>query len=131
MDLGGDDTASGHQMRRNPDQTDTNVAQTLRKIEEHLAAMREAQDLRSRDWLSIREAAQELAVSPDTIERLVRSGDLAASKVTTSSGSAQRFIYRIRRDWLEEYLLRHRDPLSDPQKRRQHNLPSNDKDFIG
>jgi len=84
----------------------------LRRIESHLAAIRQAQETAASDWLTITEAARVLRVSRDTIERLIGSGQLRAVAIHTRTGSARRRRYRIKRAWIEEYLLGQCDDIS-------------------
>lgn len=94
-------------MHLTPDQSlsGSDAVATLRRIEEHLAAIRQQQEGRSRTWLTVQDAAQELQVSGDTIERLIAFGKLKAAPITTANGGGIRRMYRIKSDWLEEFLL--------------------------
>jgi excisionase family DNA binding protein len=108
------------------------VARTLQKIEEHLAALRDGYAKASRDWLTVQEAADELRVSRDTIERLIGSGKLRAAEVATRMGTGLRHRYRIRREWLDEYLLASTgpaEPLTNHSRLKRQG--SQGVDFIG
>jgi excisionase family DNA binding protein len=70
-------------------------------------------------WLTPNEAAAELKVSRDTIERLVASGQLQAAELNTDKGHGQRHRYRIHRDWLDEFMQhRAKRKASSPEPRR-------------
>jgi excisionase family DNA binding protein len=117
-----------------PDDTpnDQDVAQILHRIEEHLSMMREAQQTARREWLTVREVAQELQVSRDTIERLVASGRLRATQIRTPAASGRRCRHRIRREWIEEFLLDNTkvpDQHRHQRQRRDWHRPAHD--FIG
>lgn len=84
---------------------DEEIAATLQRIEEHLAAIRESQNASFRQWLTMEDVAEELQVSKDTVERLVCAGHLKATILTTSRGKGWRRRYRIHRDWVAEFLL--------------------------
>ncbi len=94
-------------MQLTPDESvsGSDAAATLRRIEEHLAVIRQQQEGRSRTWLTVQDVAQELQVSRDTIERLIAFGKLKAAPITTSEGGGIRRMYRIKAEWLEEFLL--------------------------
>ena len=111
---------------------DREVAQTLQRIEQHLAAMREAQRTSTREWLTVQDVADELRVSRDTIERLVASGQLKAAELRTLAGLGRRRRYRIRREWVEEFLVGSippQPPETGPSERRRNHRPQHD--FIG
>lgn len=82
----------------------SDAAATLRRIEEHLAAIRQQQERRSRTWLTVQDVAQELQVSRDTIERLIAFGKLKAAPITTSESDGRRKMHRIKTAWVEEFL---------------------------
>jgi hypothetical protein len=63
---------------------DDRVAELLKRIEQHLGAIREGIGSEPRQWLTVAQAAAELQVSRDTVERLVASGRLKATQVDTS-----------------------------------------------
>lgn len=92
-------------VQRDDTPNDQDVTHILHRIEGHLAMMRKAQQMARREWLTVREVALELQVSRDTIERLVASGRLRATRLQTSVASGRRCRYRIRREWIEEFLL--------------------------
>jgi excisionase family DNA binding protein len=81
------------------------VLRVLQRIEEHLAALRNGAHPAANRWLTIDEAAEELQLSQDTLERLIASGQLKAAELTTHAGRGFRRRYRVRRDWLDAYLL--------------------------
>ena len=82
----------------------SDAAATLRRIEEHLAAILQQQERRSRTWLTIQEVAQELQVSRDSIDRLIASGKLKAAPIATSESNGRRKMHRIKTAWVEEFL---------------------------
>ena len=84
--------------------TETGVAEILERIAAHLAALREAQERNTREWLTVEEAANELQVSRDTIERLIGCGKLKAAEIATDESKGFRRRYRIKREWLDAYL---------------------------
>lgn len=94
-------------MHLTPDQSlsGSDAAATLRRIEEHLAAIRQQQEGRSRTWLSVQDVAEELQVSRDTIDRVIGNGKLKAASIATANGSGIRRMYRIKAEWIEEFLL--------------------------
>lgn len=77
----------------------------LERIEEHLGALRNAAPQSAREWLTVLDVVNKLEVSPDTIERLIASGKVRASKVTTHECRGLRHRYRIRQEWLDAFLL--------------------------
>lgn len=85
--------------------SEEDTAPILRRIEEHLSAIRQQQEGRSRTWLTVQDVAEELQVSRDTIDRLIGNGKLKAAPMTTAEGDGIRRMYRIKSDWLEEFLL--------------------------
>ena len=95
-------------MHLTPDQSlsGSDAAATLRRIEEHLAAIRQQQEERSRTWLTVQDVARELQVSRDTIERLIAFGKLKAASITTSESNGRRNMHRIKTAWVEEFLDR-------------------------
>jgi excisionase family DNA binding protein len=80
------------------------VLRVLRQIEEHLAALRNGAHNAASQWLTIDEVAKELRLSRDTVERLIAVGKLRAAEVSTSAGQGARHRYRVRRDWIDEFL---------------------------
>lgn len=114
------------------DGTGPDVLRVLEQIEQHLSAIRNGDGKSEREWLTIQDAADELQVSRDTIERLIGSGKLRASEITTNKGIGQRHRYRIRRDWLDQYLLDHVAPRKLDTKRTSPRKKGNGEiDFIG
>lgn len=108
------------------------VTGILERIADHLAALRETQGRSIREWLSIQEVADELGVSGDTITRLIGSGKLKATVITTSQGRGCRRRYRIKREWLDAYLLANavtEQSNLTQAKHRKSNKPT--VDFIG
>lgn len=103
----------------------------LKKIEGHLAAIRQQQVKRPRAWLAIEDVAEELQVSRDTIERLIAAGKLRAAPMTTSEGDGTRRMYRIKPEWLEEFLnsLAPKKPPSRSSVRRPRSK-TGEVDFI-
>ena len=93
-------------MHLTPDESvlGSDAAATLRRIEEHLAAIRQQQEGRSRTWLTVQDVAQELQVSRDTIDRLIAFGKLKAAPITTSESNGRRKMHRIKTAWVEEFL---------------------------
>lgn len=107
---------------------DQDVVQILRHIEERLAMMSSRPVKTPGDWLTVGEAAAELKLSKDTIQRLIAAGSLKAAQIATPNGSIRR-RYRIRREWLEELMT----PRNDATRSKQRRCPRNDSpiDFIG
>jgi excisionase family DNA binding protein len=106
----------------------------LRKIEEHLAAMRSSYRTAHAEWLTVDQVAEYMGTSRDTVERLIASGQLKASEFSTSKGCGRRHRHLVHRDWVEEFLLGNiRQPASSSRRRRRHfsagDLPQ--RDFIG
>ena len=109
---------------------DDDSVEVLRKIEEHLAALRDRGTARARTLLTVQEVADELQVSCDTVERLILTGRLKAAAIN-GSGNGQRRLYRIRRTWLDEFL-KEAIPLHAPTKTiRKRRRPPRFPDFIG
>lgn len=108
------------------------VAETLHRIEQHLAALRRIQEAASRDWLTIQDVADGLQISRTTVERLIHSGRLQAAEIKSANGTGQRVRFRIRREWIERFLLtntrsRGQEPLRKPSYRTNKGAV----DFIG
>lgn len=108
------------------------LLQVLLRIEAHLAAMRPGASSLVMQWLTVEQVAKELDLSRDTVERWVSSGRLPAAELTTSAGSGTRRRYRIRRDWLEDFLEAsvRSHFAADRQRRRSRALRAK-IDFIG
>ncbi|MBK8270861.1 MAG: helix-turn-helix domain-containing protein [Planctomycetes bacterium] len=81
-----------------------NLRDVLKKIEEHLAALRADRDRETPTWLTVSDAARHLQVSRDTMERLIASGALRVSTIATRLGKGVRSRYRFKREWLDDYL---------------------------
>ena len=108
------------------------VLHVLRKIEEHLAALRSDADGTADEWLTLDEVAEELRVSRDTIERMIAAGKLRAAEVSTSAGGGARRRYRVRRAWIDASLAGlARPPEKTGRARRRSRTPRTDVDFIG
>jgi len=110
------------------------VLRVLKQIEAHLAVLRDGVPGAARRWLTLDEAADELRLSRDTVERLITSGQLQAAELSTHAGRGLRRRYRIRRDWLEAYLLDTVRVKTRPGRTRQSRRASNGRvpiDFIG
>lgn len=113
-----------------PAPSDMEFVRTLRRIEEHLANMRKQQQTTSRVWLTVGDVANELQVSRDTIERLIASGMLRVATIRTPNARGLRCRYRIRREWVEAFLLKNMRPeLGEEPRRSSGKRP--DRDFIG
>ena len=111
----------------------TDVRELLEQIEEHLAALRAGRTSPEKEWLTITEVADELKVSRDTIERLIGSGQMKAASIETPKGRGKRSRYRVRRDWMEDFMLsktksEQRTPRQNHCRRPRLKLPY---DFIG
>ena len=108
------------------------LLQVLLRIEAHLAAMRPGGPSPVAQWLTVDQVARELSLSRDTIERWVASGRLQAAELTTSAGCGRRRRYRIRREWLENFLAEsvHLHSDGDRKHERRRRLRAR-VDFIG
>ncbi len=108
------------------------VINTLQKIESHLCAIREASTHSAREWLTVQDAANELQVSQDTIERLIGLGRIQAAEISTEAGRGIRRRFRIRREWLVAYLVstvRPHQPANQPRISKRRSVAQ--VDFIG
>ena len=76
-----------------------------RPIDERASQGLSHEDKAAREWLTVQEAADLLSVSKDTIQRLIGSGQLESAAITTQEGKGFKKRHRIRREWLEDYLL--------------------------
>lgn len=113
--------------------TETEIVRLLRGISDHLAALRKEREGPPKIWMTVNEVADELSLSRDTIERLIGSGRLKAAAIETSKGRGRRPRYRIRREWIDEFMQnRVRQPSADDNHRphRRRSLPPG-PDFIG
>lgn len=120
-------------IKRTPDTLEAaELLQVLLRIEAHLAAMRPGGAMQPMQWLTPDQVATELGLSRDTIERWVASGRLPAAELTTSAGSGTRRRYRIRRDWLDDFLQNSvRSHFEADHKRRRSRPLDTRVDFIG
>ncbi len=109
------------------------LAEVLERLEEHLLSMRKERVKSPQDWLTLDEAADELRVSRDTVERLVASGQIRAVTIETPRSKGRRSLYRIQRTWIDDYMQTRVRPTTPPvrpiPRRRRHSRP--DHDFIG
>lgn len=110
---------------------DAQVIRVLERIEAHLAALRNGATQQAREWLTIRDAAEVLKVSSDTIERLIAGGKLQASEIATGEGTGMRHRYRIRRAWLDAFLLAGANAPPSRSQRSQITRGAGSIDFIG
>ena len=113
------------------DDANAGVVSALERIEHLLEAIRTASAQPPREWLTIQEVADELRVSRDTIERLVLSGRLKATEINTGNGAGVRHRFRIRRDWINDYLktsIVDNVSVTQPHRKKQNKT---DIDFIG
>lgn len=97
--------------------TEPEVINTLQKIEEHLSAIRDANAHATREWLTVKDAADEIQVSQDTIERLICEGRIQAAEIATEAGRGVRRRFRIRREWLEAFLVSSTRQAKSPRQR--------------
>ena len=59
------------------------------------------------DWLTVEEVAKELKLSKSVVYRIVRNGELEAVNLVETDGHiAQKGHYRIKRQWLRDYVER-------------------------
>jgi len=108
------------------------VINTLQKIEAHLSAIRDVNAHTAREWLTVQDAANELQVSQDTIERLIGLGRIQVAEISTEAGRGIRRRFRIRREWLVAYLVstvRPRQPANQPRISKRRSVSQ--VDFIG
>ncbi len=111
--------------------TNAKLVRVLQQLEEHLSALRNESTRTSRDWLTVQDAADELQVSRDTIERLIGSGKIRFSEISTEEGTGLRHVYRIRRDWLHAYLVSNASTETCPTHKRHESVQTSGIDFIG
>lgn len=76
----------------------------LLQIEAHLAALRQGAAGPRPDWMTVDEVANELRLSRDSVERLIACGRLQAAEVTGVAGRGRRRRYRVRREWIDDFL---------------------------
>lgn len=113
------------------DDANADVVSALERIEHLLNSIRIASVQPPREWLTIQEVADELRVSRDTIERLVLSGRLKATEISTGNGAGLRHRFRIRRDWINDFLttgIVDNALMTQPRRKRQNKTGM---DFIG
>ena len=74
-------------------------------------------------WLTVEEIANELKISKSIVYRLIRNGDLESVNLVETNGHiAQKGHYRIKRQWLQDYLEQKKvKPM--PVKSRQPHQP--------
>ena len=108
------------------------VLRVLQQIEEHLAALRDGAPAADSQWLTITEVADELRVSRETVERLIAAGRLHAAELTTQAGRGVRRRHRIRRAWMEAFLIESaRSSQKSARKCRRRRASRTRVDFIG
>jgi len=113
------------------DDANADMVSALERIEQLLHSIRIASAEPAREWLTIQEAANELRVSRDTIERLVLSGRLKATEINTGNGAGVRHRFRIRKDWINDFLIAgivDNALVTQPRRKRQNKTGM---DFIG
>ncbi|MBN1509897.1 MAG: helix-turn-helix domain-containing protein, partial [Sedimentisphaerales bacterium] len=96
------------------------LAEVLERLEEHLSSMRSDQVKSPHDWLTIEEVAEELRLSRDSIERLVGSGQMKSAIIDTPRGKGQRTCFRIRREWIDEFMQTSVRPFQLPVRSSNH-----------
>jgi excisionase family DNA binding protein len=108
------------------------VLRVLLRIEEHLAALRNGAHAATSQWLTIDEVAEELRLSRETVERLIAAGRLRAAELTTQAGRGVRRRHRIRRDWMEAFLIESAQPSQKSARKCRRPRASRTRiDFIG
>jgi excisionase family DNA binding protein len=110
------------------------IAASLKKIEQHLAAIRDGHQNTPQEWLTVNDVAQRLKVSRDTIERLIAYGQLRAAKLDTERQSKLKHRYRIHKDWVDQFMFSNvkangRSSNKHDRSRRRH--CDSKTDFIG
>jgi excisionase family DNA binding protein len=103
----------------------------LQRIEAHLAALRNDTANGHHDWLTLEQAAEELSVSRDTVDRMISSGQLRVATISTQAGRGFRNRYRVRREWLEQCLVEKRQVKTPESRRRSHRSNGSKIDYIG
>jgi len=73
---------------------------------------------------------EELKVSRDTVERLIGEGKLKAAEITTERGKGLRKRYRIRKEWVDEFLLSTIRKVADTNPRPLNRKLEGKIDFI-
>lgn len=104
------------------------VSKLLREIAEHLCAIRDA--AHPSETLTIEEAATELRASADTVLALIKTGQLRAAEIRTGRGRGLRTMYRIRREWIDEFLSQ-QATKAHMENSTPANTLSETADFIG
>jgi excisionase family DNA binding protein len=79
----------------------------------------------------VQDCARELDVSRDTIERLIGAGALQAVAIRTPSGRGRRRRFRIKREWLERFLLEQCEGSRPAKKPPAARPPYHGPDFVG
>ncbi len=92
------------------------VVETLGRIENRLATILDNRI--PREWLTVTETSELLQVSETTIDRLISSGQLKASVITTPAGRGFRNRYRIRAEWIDKFLLANMAHTARIERRR-------------
>ena len=110
--------------------TSPNMIQILERIEDLLTSIKQTEYL-SYEWLTVQQVADQLQVSRDTVERLIASGKLKASEINASAMRGERYRYRIRHDWVDDFLLGNVRLMASPPKQPQHRFRNKlEVDFI-
>ncbi|HSA29792.1 MAG TPA: excisionase family DNA-binding protein [Phycisphaerae bacterium] len=111
----------------------SSLVRVLEQIEEHLAALRTNRPAWHNEWLTVEEAARQMKLSRDTIERLIGSGQLKAAAIDTPRGKGRRRRFRIQREWVDEFMrarVGSSVPIVHSLSRRRRRART-DHDFIG
>lgn len=108
-----------------------NVAILLERIDQLLHALQNSSAQPISEWLTVAEVAAELRVSRDTVERLIATRKIRFTEIVTGEGVGLRHRYRIRREWVANFLLKTAvDPQTNPAPTRIKRR-NNSVDFIG
>lgn len=111
--------------------TSAEMLHVLQQIEAHLAALRHGSAAPRPDWMTVEEVASELRLSRDSVERLIACGRLQAAEVTGVAGRGRRRRFRVRREWIDDFLkasVKHR--AITPTTRRSPTRNGSTIDFI-
>ena len=57
------------------------------------------------DYLTPEQVSEEISMSVATVKRLCASGELKSAQIATGHGKGKRFTHRIKRQWLDDYLM--------------------------